>query len=438
MGTKDDSPLVSSRSFVDQGSIVDALAAQDSGGALEVQSPELAELGVESKADLMGFWSEWNEALQSLDEATEEAEAGVMVAPQNRIASILQSQLAAEGGEASLNQPLNAGGLEVKFGKDDWWGWFKSVFKWNKTDRHPLVRPTDATPGKIDNQVRIAVFGDWATNLYGAPEIAKSIKKDGDFQVVMHLGDVYYSGTNKEAAERLLAPWPHVDGAISRTLNANHDMYAGGHAYFGDVLPALGQKSSYFALQNDHWTLIALDTGYDDFDLDTEQTKWVYEVVSNAGNRNVVLFSHHQLFSRLSNQGSKLAHKLSVPLSNRRIHSWYWGHEHRCVAYEPHPFFGLRGRCIGHGGMPEKRKTLAKFSEEKDGLDHPDLCWRRLDAKHGAPSSLILDGPNEHIAGEEDKFLPHGYVALELDGKSLTEVYYSAEGKKLLVNELGS
>lgn len=82
--------------------------------------------------------------------------------------------------------------------------------------------------------------------------------------------------------------------------------------------------------------------------------------------------------------------------------------------------------------MPEKRKNLRKYDREKAGLERSDQHWRRLDAKYGAPSGLILDGPNEHIEGEEEKFLPHGYVVLELDGARLNEVYYSADGKKLL------
>jgi hypothetical protein len=49
-------------------------------------------------------------------------------------------------------------------------------------------------------------------------------------------------------------------------------MYARGYAYFDRMLPRLGpitngkthgQKASYFCLENQHWRIIALDTGYD-------------------------------------------------------------------------------------------------------------------------------------------------------------------------------
>jgi hypothetical protein len=39
-------------------------------------------------------------------------------------------------------------------------------------------------------------------------------------------------------------------------------------------------------------------------------------------------------------------------LDRGAIHAWFWGHEHRCVAYKP--FDNLPApRCIGHGGIPE-------------------------------------------------------------------------------------
>ena len=33
-----------------------------------------------------------------------------------------------------------------------------------------------------------------------------------------------------------------------------------------------------------------------------------------------------------------------------------------------------------------------------------------------SPSCLALDGPNPDIKGEEEKFVPHGYMTLELNG----------------------
>ncbi len=423
--------LIVSRRSVSQGTVAEALAEfiQPRRG-FEAESLELQDMGVTTPAELAEFYADFTEALQAFEEAAAEVDPEVMASPQNRIAACLQSLLAEQGEGSPLNVPLDQGGLEVKFDKMDWWGWFKSLFKWVRRDEyHPLLRPSSTTPGALGNQARLAVFSDWGTNLYGAPVIARSLEKDEDFDVLMHLGDVYYAGTEKEMQERFLDPWPTSAGKVSRGLNSNHDMYSGGHAYFGKVLPAFHQESSYFALQNDHWTLIALDTAYVDHDIDDQQKKWVLEVVKNAGPRKVLLFSHHQLFSRLDSQGPKLAKQLSELLVADRIFGWYWGHEHRCVLYDKHPIFGFWGRCIGHGGMPEKRDKVKKFPAIGNPIG--DHVWRRMDAQHGIPASIALDGPNEHIKDKGEKYQPHGYAVLELAGPQLTEFHYAADGREL-------
>ena len=56
-------------------------------------------------------------------------------------------------------------------------------------------------------------------------------------------------------------------------MNGNHEMYALGKAYFKIMLQTLGmrepstgqvrpQKASFFCLENEHWRIIGLDTGY--------------------------------------------------------------------------------------------------------------------------------------------------------------------------------
>ena len=57
---------------------------------------------------------------------------------------------------------------------------------------------------------------------------------------------------------------------MNRALNGNHEMYSGGFGYFKLILPAFEQDSSYFALQNEHWLLVGLDTAYVDHDMDND------------------------------------------------------------------------------------------------------------------------------------------------------------------------
>lgn len=402
-------------------------AAQKAGEAAQ----EVAESPVQQALLLAQFGA----ALRALEDEAEEIDPELLVSPRHRVASLLQSYLAEEAEERGTFEELAEGGAELKFFTDDFSGWAKSFFTWvHKSGWHDIVRPAGDQPEPIGNNVRLALVSDWGTGLYGAPDCARSIDADpGQFHLLLHLGDIYYSGTRKEVRDRFLDLWCKRPGVPSRALNANHEMYSGGYGYFDDLLPAFGQKSSYFALQNDHWTLVALDTAHTDHDLDAEQVRWLRKIVGAAGSRKVVLFSHHQLFSRLEGQGRKLAESLGDLLTAKRIFAWYWGHEHRCVLYRPHPVYGLRARCLGHGGMPYSRRKALKFPENhRVG----DSIWRLFEAEGMVPGGLLLDGPNEYMKEKADKYGPNGYMTLGFDGPRLVETVYTSRGREILRREV--
>ena len=158
-----------------------------------------------------------------------------------------------------------------------------------------MVRPATAAES-LTGDLTVAMTADWATGLYGAPRIAETIRRmgaDRPFDLLMHLGDVYYSGTPEEVRERFLRLWPTQAGKRNRALNGNHDMYSGGFGYFDQILPAFKQDGSYFAVQNEHWVLVGLDTAYVDHDMDTTQVAWLNLVLEQADlpRRKVVLLS---------------------------------------------------------------------------------------------------------------------------------------------------
>src|SRR5262249_32492349 len=155
------------------------------------------------------------------------------------------------------------------------------------------------------------------------------------------------------------------------------------------------------------WLLIGLDTAHTDHALDADQVTWVRSVLQKAGTRKLILFSHHQPFSRLGKQGPKLQTALAELLAKKAISVLYWGHEHDCIIYEKHEQFGLLGRCIGHGGMPAPRKAEVMDASTERRLS--GVSWKRLPADANSPSCLVLDGPNPLVKGEEQKFGPHGY-----------------------------
>lgn len=384
--------------------------------ALDDKRFEVATVDVADRALL-------TQALAALE--AEGAGEGVLVTAQDQLASLMQSHLVEHPPDLPRR---DAGPLEVQFDEGDISGWVGSLFAWWRKIKPEKWRAPAKRAERIGDgtRLRVAVLGDWGTGLYGAPECASSIERDGQYDLLIHLGDVYYSGTPKEVRENFLELWPDLPGTVSRACNSNHEMYSGGEGLFKETLPAFGQQATPFAVETEEWLLVGLDSAYEEHDLAHDQAAWLEALVSSAGERKVLLFCHHQPFSLLSKQGPELVGKLAPLLESGRIFGWYWGHEHRCVVYDRHPAWRLHGRCIGHGGMPYYRDDVSGFEPEQG-----DECWRRVPAKNLVPSGLLLDTPNPYMPGEEARYGPNGYVTLELDGAALKEIVRAPDGSVL-------
>ena len=384
--------------------------------------------------------------VQRLQQEADALGSDVMVTAQDREVSLAQSKMAEE---AAAAQQLPSGGQEVQFGTGfgggDWFRWVWSLTDWvDRNQAHPIVRPTTNVPDTLTGDLRVAMAADWGTGLYGAPKIANQMRelaKNKKFDIAMHLGDVYYSGTEKETDARFIKVWPTEAATINRALNGNHEMYSGGFGYFKLILPKLGQPSSYFAMQNENWLLVGLDTAYVDHDMDNTQVAWLSMIVNQAGARKLVFFSHQQLFSRLDSQGPKLQKALKQLLDDKRITVWYWGHEHQCVIYDPHPQWGLLGRCLGNGGIPEVRNkdVVSAPVDPAHSQVIKDCSWKRLGATADSPACIALDGRNNDMEDESDKkkFVPHGFMTLEFKGKQLIEKVLLSDGTELYTNTIG-
>ncbi|HEY4594562.1 MAG TPA: metallophosphoesterase, partial [Thermoanaerobaculia bacterium] len=222
-----------------------------------------------------------------------------------------------------------------------------------------------ATPVRLGDRARLVVVGDWGSGIPRARKVAQEMRKvldeglaAGREQHAVHLGDVYYSGWEYEYRDRFLQYWPvrpgEEDCIPSWNLNGNHDMYSGGHAFYGYALkdPRFKRQEgkSYFSLKNDHWTLLGLDTSWEDGGLQGNQAQWALQTLT-AGSGKGMLLSHHQIFSAYDRGNSLLSQKIDPVLATGRVRSWLWGHEHRCVFYSSYQ--GVESaRCIGHGGVP--------------------------------------------------------------------------------------
>ena len=252
------------------------------------------------------------------------------------------------------------------------------------TGVYPL-RPSE--PGK---PIRLAIAGDWGTGTFESYEIGCAMKAlDSDYTI--HLGDVYYVGDPPEVDENFLGipigiysaiKWP--TGKLGEfTLIGNHEMYGGGEPYFTTMLPAMRtgagqpQKASFFALETDHWRILALDTGYNSVGLpilgaipwvknlsfvgancrlEDDLIHWLRTTVNPRQNRKpTLILSHHQYYTAFKEDISAVpAQQLTEFFDDQEV-IWIWAHEHRLAIYDkyaPNGKLTAYGRCLGNGGMP--------------------------------------------------------------------------------------
>lgn len=248
----------------------------------------------------------------------------------------------------------------------------------------------------------IALLADWGAGNQYAQHVAQQVEARNPDHVI-HLGDVYYSGTEKEVNDRFLKYWPWpAEGGRSWALNSNHEMYSGGHAYFKTTLKTFKQPASYFSLENDNWRFIGLDTGYVEHNLNREQADWLGGQLGR-GKAKSILMSHHQLFSAYEGPGPRLEEWLESYLNDGLIDGWYWGHEHISIVYKP--YRGIKARCIGNGCIP--------YGLPGEMAPNPDVPIKWIDRR-----------PNP----DHPKRGMHGYALITLDGKDAEVEYIDLNG----------
>jgi hypothetical protein len=285
-------------------------------------------------------------------------------------------------------------------------------------------------PLNVPATAKIAIFGDWATGMANARYLLQEIKGFSP-DILMHLGDIYYSGTLDEVQERFLNICTNVFGSDLPpcfSLAGNHDMYSGGAGYYW-LVDKLGQGASYFAIQNADWLFIGMDTGRHDLDptsvsstttfLEPSEADWVNGLIAKSQNQKIVLLSHHPLFSAYDAIASEPVNMLllnQLAPSLTKVTAWFWGHEHRLGVYEA--FQGLqRGRCLGHAAVPV-------FADETG--DPPKLAGVPILQVNGAPLNPGVD---------DDGVFKHGYAIMELNGKDAKVSYYRSEDQTPLWSE---
>jgi hypothetical protein len=279
-------------------------------------------------------------------------------------------------------------------------------------------------PRRLADDARIVVVGDWGTGEGLAIDVAdrmrEAITAAGDRDVhVVHLGDVYYAGTRAEARNRFLDHWPVGPGEADRyaswCLNGNHDMYSAGEGLtrvtltdprFAAQRTTRGAVSTEFLLVNRHWSLIGLDTSWKyrwtdprggAGHLGRRQVRWLRQHVGGDDRRRTVLFSHHQPFTvnedggGLEPHGNLLDRTAGLRRSGK-ITGWFWGHEHKLIAYGARYDIGY-ATCMGHGAILEAPAEHPMDGEFTGTFTDPDgYVWRTPGF-----AVLDLDGPRMHV-----------------------------------------
>jgi hypothetical protein len=362
--------------------------------------------------------------------------------------------------------PKNFFSRLASFATGHWWEFFRHVMDYAGSPKHEFQTYGDESGVyKAENNLSLAVAGDWGTGTDEAHEVMQAMVAQGaDYTI--HLGDVYYVGDLPELQANCLGDpvgrhtpvrW-QAGTKGSFALNGNHEMYACGDAYFKHFLPTLGlkvpgtdkmsgQKASYFCLQNKYWRIIGLDTGYNSAGLfftflnslsklkwikwfrkvpyfkpssrlEIDLLKWLKTVVKDEPGKirpATVLLSHHQYYSGFDDWYRIPGQQLKEYFGDQKV-LWFWGHEHRFALYDHFEIDGgidAYGRCLGHGGMPVER------GHGPDIHDCKCILWDNREYKN--PEKIDV-GYN-------------GFATLRFDGPKLKVSYYDLKNKLLLTEE---
>ncbi len=315
--------------------------------------------------------------------------------------------------------------------------------------------PDDPAPLTLPENATVALIADWGT---GTPEARALLERVAAHRpdVLIHLGDVYYSGTESEYTQYLFNPINEVLGrGPSRPLpvlglTGNHCMYSGGDPFYAmiDKLnqpplapPGQMQTHSFFSLRSSGWQILGMDTGLHDSDvfdvakdltyLEPSELAWHKNQIATAGGRRTILLSHHQLFSAFSAIGpeSNGDRSMNTLLQSQfddvlgQVEAWLWGHEHNLEIYAP--YAGLtRGRCIGCSAVPV-------FVTQQPYKSCIGGKIPLLPANPAVPGVPVMLGTTGGVYN-------HGYVILKLDDASRTATvsyYQDTDSGDLLFQE---
>jgi Calcineurin-like phosphoesterase len=223
----------------------------------------------------------------------------------------------------------------------------------------------------------IAIMGDWGTGNYtdGPSQTSPSnqimaqiaaLKPD----MVIHLGDVYYAGSDNvlifsgEEQTNLVDAWAYNAPLGNFTLNSNHEMYSGANGYYNVALKsplfANQTNTSYFSITYGDWVILGLDSAYNSSGMNMQgRITDPYQpafIQAQAANKNTIVLTHHNPVDLLGQNTNPLWDDLmaSSALNGAAPAIWYWGHIHNGIVYSENAVTSesTRARCLGNAAIP--------------------------------------------------------------------------------------
>jgi hypothetical protein len=221
------------------------------------------------------------------------------------------------------------------------------------------------------------------------------------------------------SGKNLARLWPPGSSG-SFTLNSNHEMYSGAFAYFqaalGSDVFAAQQQRSFFALENDHWVVLGLDSAYFSDEINLYRDGRISDPLRLAflkqfagTGKRMILLTHHNARSEDGSTPQQLwSDVMNAFLAGRLPDYWYWGHVHAGAVYKVTKDIPVRCRCIGHAARPW---GLASMLQSSPHVEWFEKTWAK------DPGDLLR--------------VRNGFAVLALEDEKITETLFDEAGSEV-------
>ena len=299
---------------------------------------------------------------------------------------------------------------------------------------------------RLPSHCKILMVGDWGTHMPDNAALLRQAVRAFRPQAIIHLGDVYYSGTVEECTANVLNVMDQIYSDKSLAPRApffaipgNHDYYSGGGGFYHTIdtinsgIADCTQQASFFCLrtEDDKWQFLGMDTGYNDRvptdqlidpegpDLHEGEMEWHRDKLEKFPGATILL-SHHQLISAKEQLSRQAPNYLNRKLYDQfagyfdRVSAWYWGHEHNLILFEDN----LK---IDNGKPALKKGRLLGCSAYEENVSDDPFAIKYPEARFIADMKKL--GQSEFKTGTTS-FYNHAFGILDVAPEQIRATYY--------------